>query len=354
MNEKHVQFVVVWTLAPSLEAAANVLGMKVRSVTRQANRMRAAGVKLKPLTDPRFNPHNKPKDVPLTVPQRQFMEAYYDFARRVAWKKCRALDVARSKVEDLVEDATTTALVSVSRRSTAKDFVPETVLGLVATAVRRQLCAILRDHFGKTGQKKLPNHAVAGPVDWVPAPCRTPLEEVISQEEQRQLCDLADKARAILGPMPDMSRQRESPATRELLTLRSKARQLGINAHGPTKELLERIAAHVRGLLVSEPSLNPVDVPESPVPDPVPEVLRQRASRVAPPSNPKQREAERFVRVWETSSSAAEVARRLGRALRSVVGYAGYLKSLGVRIRNLPTNLRPVLQGVMRLQPSLN
>jgi hypothetical protein len=240
-----------------VEAAAVLLGAKVRSVTRQANRMRAAGVRLKPLTDPRFNRHDKaPANPLLTAAQREFMSENYRFALAVAFRACRSIDLPPHKVDDLVEDAAVTALVQVTRRTVFPDFVAATAKALLATAVRRQLWVVLREHFGPAGRKKLPNYATHGPVDYSPdRRFPNPAQEAIRREEEDRAAHQRTRALTILGALPDMSRRRVPAEAREYLSLRGKAKQLGISTVGTVADLRERIAAYIREALTKP--LNP-------------------------------------------------------------------------------------------------
>lgn len=336
VNMKHVVFVVAWELSPSLEVAAALLGAKVRSVTRQANRMRAQGVQLKQLTDPRFDPHKETsKDDKLTEPQRAFMSEHYQFARRYAWKVCVGLDVARNKVEDLVEDAAVTALIMVARRSTGPDFVTATAKGLLATVVRRQLLQLLFAPSPKATQ---------GPLEWSPSKrFPNPLEEAIRREEVARRAPQVARAEAIVGPLPHIQKCRNG-GPNESLALRSKAHQLGLNARGSVEELRERIADHVRTELSQAPEVTETAKAQ------VPASIMQRFSQPVPSKSPQQQEAEKFVTVWETSATAGRVARTLGRTVRSVVGYAAYLRGLGVKLTRLPVSMRHVIN----ITPSRN
>jgi hypothetical protein len=349
MNMKHVFFVVTWQLASSVEAAAAVLGMKVRSVTRQANRMRAAGVKLKQLTDSRFNRHDRSKDVPLNETQRRFMVEHYDFARRVARRKCWVMDIPRGKVEDLVEDAATEGLLRISRRSTKKDFVKETALGLVATAVRRCLFLLLHSQFGRVERKRHLNRATSGPLDYVPdQSSSTPPQEAMRKEEDGPLQSAADKAMSLLGPLPDMSRRKESRETMEYLSLKSKAHQLGLSKHGSVEELRERVASHIRAQMEAEPA--PKAESPNEAPGLVPEIVQERLPQARPKSR-QQQLAEEFVVAWQRSSKVGEVAKKLGRSVAAVWKYAQSLRELGVNLKKMSN---PAIRYARTIQPSIN
>lgn len=348
MHMKHVRFVVVWQLAPTLEFAASFLGMRPRSVTRQANRMRAAGVPLKStLTDQRFNPHKETnRDEPLTVEQQGFMAANYDFATRVAWKACRSVDVPPHMVEEFVEDAATEALLLTARRSTEPGFVSETARGLLATVVKRQVWGLLKNRLKPV--QACPGFEERTPSRRFP----DPVEEAIRREERAMMRHQEEMARAFIGPMPDVSRRKESAETKELLVLRRKARQLGLGTTGTAAELLERLAGCYRDQLSR---LSPAGERVEPRRPQVPEAIRLRMEAPPPVGNAQQQEAEAFVRAWETSDSVMGAAKRLGKSVRAVTAFARRLRQLGVtNLRELPASPAPMVRAVLALRPSLN
>jgi hypothetical protein len=341
---RHGIFVIVWQLAPSLEAAAAVLKMKVRTVTRQANRLRAAGVPLKSLTDPRFNPHKRGQAGPLNEQQKLFMLDNFDFARRVAWRRCRGFNIPFSMLEDIVEDSSVEALIISARRSTEPGFVTETARGLLATVVRRQIIAILRSrrpvrpaHAGMADQRSL-----------------DPVQVAAAREELARSAQVNEMARSLVGALPDTSRRKESARTKEYLSLRRKARELGLSTDGTTEELRERLAAFYQAKL-SEPEQVEQERPGPAQPTEVPACIQRRLSTMSPAKSDEQLQAERFVVAWMASGSITGVARRLGLSAKSVKAYAAFLKRAGVtNLPELPARPGPVVRGVLALKPSTN
>ena len=355
------EFVAVWTQAVSLEEAAVALGVKVRSVTRRANRMRAAGTPLKTLTDQKFNRHACPREVrPLTDDERAFMAFHYDFAQRVAYKTCRSMDLPPQWATDMVEDAATEALLLIARRSTEPGFVPETTKGLVVTAVRRQVWQMRKKFFG-------PVRAGGDIVKAASGRSPTPMQTAIDCEDGVRVAGENEVAGRLIGSMPDTSRRKESSARREYLSLRTKASELGLSTAGTSDELRERLAAYYRTKLApadfveyEQPAveISPPDEQveqESTAAPVVPESIRQRLAPTPPAKSRRQRAAERFVVAWQTSGCAQEAARRLGRSVPSAAAYARRLRSLGVEnLKELPTSPGPLVRAVRALVPSLN
>lgn len=368
MNMRHVRFVAAWQLSPSLEVAAAVLGQRARTITRQANRMRAAGVPLKVLTDQRFNRHAATKRTePLTPVQQEFMATNYDFALGVARRACRSADIPAHLVEEFVEDAAVEALLLTARRATEPGFIPETAKGLLVTVVRRQVGGLRRSRLK-------PVRIGSGFEEWTPSErSPNPVQEAIRHEEEARTSHQEEVAKTLIGTFPDMSRKRESAETKELLALRHKARQMALRTEGTTTELRERLAAHYRNQLLSATGSDAAevhpeqDVPpatmsvqpevEKPSPVGVPEAIRRRFVIVGHEPEPEtpQQQAEHFVRVWQTSTSVSGAARRLGWTTRRASAFARRLRQLGVTtIKVLPDSSAPLVRGIRSLVPSLN
>lgn len=360
MNMRRNHFIQVWQAAPTLKAAAAALGMKVRSVTRQANRLRAEGVSLKGLTDHRFNRHaSKREKRPLTSEEQMFMAQNYEFARRMSWRACRSVELPKQLVEDIAEGAAVDALLLTARRSTEPGFVPETAQGLVVVAVRCQVWRHMRRLLG-------PVRAAPVIVEIAPSPSPCPLQEAISREEQPRQAQENESAAELIGSWPDTSRSRESATKKELVCLRKKARELGLSTAGTTAELRERLAAHYRTKLVL-PDLpdehhrqrgteheRPVEQEGQVAPDKPSSRISQYLVPSPPPKSQEQIEAERFVYTWYESTTATEVAHRLGRKVRSVTSFAGYLRSVGVPLKKLRTHCGPLVRSALALTPSAN
>lgn len=142
-----------------------------------------------------------------------------------------------------------------------------------------------------------------------------------------------------------------------------KARELGFCTTGTVDELRERLAAHYRAKLVlpdlvgeQEPEHEqPVEQEgEAAPPHKAPSRIRQYLTPPPPPKSPEQIEAERSVIAWCQSSTAAEAAQRLGRSVRSVASFAGYLHAAGVPLMKLPTHCGPLVRNVLGMVPSVN
>jgi hypothetical protein len=352
MNMDHVRFVVVWTLSPTIEVAASILGLKVRSVTRQANRMRAAGIPLKPLTDARYNPHKRgPRQGPLTNDERAHMAEHYSFARRVAWRACLSIELPPQLREDIAEGAAVEALLLTARRSTEPGFVPATVRGLVASAVKRQVWQQMRALLSRV---RAETPAVETAKDRAP----TPPQSVAAAEESAH----QQAARDLIGALPDTSGRKESAATREYLSLRTKARELGIETTGTADDIRERLADYYRAQLAKSDRAERAPEPEQPVeqesgaarPYEMSDLIRQRRVHPPAPRSRAQLDAERFISVWYQSFTVAGVARKLGRSVRSVSSFVERLRRLGVPLKELPARPGPLVRAARALVASRN
>jgi DNA-directed RNA polymerase specialized sigma24 family protein len=363
VTPEQIKFLVAWQLSPTPEVAADILGANVASVVRRAHCWRSQGVQLKRMyvqqqprqetraDKPPTAPQRETRKVePLTAPQQGFMQQHYQYALRAAYKVTRLLDVKQSLVDDLVEDAAVEALIAVSRRSTDPDFQGHKPRCFLYTAVYRGVRNRLAKHFGTGPRKKMTNTPVHGPVGWSPdRRFPSPVSAAIEQEEATLLDPTIRRAKSIIGEFAEI--RRVNGEFNEWAMLRELARRLGVvhkgRGNASVDELRDRIATHVRGLLFETPA------PE-PAAQPVPEIIRQRLTQPLPTASAQQQKAEQFIGAWQSALSASEVARALGRSVRSVVAYANYLVGIGVRLKPLPTNLRPVIKHILRLVPSLN
>ncbi len=330
--DSRTRFVIIWQLSPSLEVAAALLGMKVRSVTRQANRLRAAGVKLKPLTDPRYGRYSSIPKGPLTPAQQAFMVEHYEFALNVAAKTVRSMNLPRLLVADLVEDAAVEALILTGRRSTKSGFVPDMARGLLTTVIRRQVYALLRSwrppgrsegnpNLGQMASKRFPS----------------PVEEAARREDMELRAHQDKLARSFIGGLKDMTQRRIPEVQREELALRAKAREQGLSTTGDSDELRNRLATHFQEKL-DTPSVE-TSGPRLPVVD---------------MTDP----AVRFVVTWEKASCVQDVADALGTSTNAVRTRASYLRRRGVKLKLMPLGrrmvTRTVSRGVLAMQPCTN
>ncbi|QEG27692.1 hypothetical protein GobsT_24510 [Gemmata obscuriglobus] len=157
-------------------------------------------------------------------------------------------------------------------------------------------------------------------------------------------------------------------AKKEYLSLRMKARELGLCTAGAADELRERLAAHYRVRLILP------DLPDEPHCErgaeheplveqergalrsfEVPARIHQRLAPTPQPKSLAQRDAERFITIWYESSTAAEAARKLNnRSVRSIASFAEHLRQLGVPLKKMPARPGPLVRGALALTPSAN
>lgn len=361
MNEKQKHFLKVWQSSPSLKVAAETLGMRIRSVAQQANRLRIMGFELRTLTDQRFNRHTSKREKrALTSEEQMFMAQNYEFARRMAERTCSSMTLPPQWAGEMVEDAATEALLLIARRSTEPGFVTETAKGLIITAVRCQIFALLKRLLG-------PVRASPIIVEIAPSHSPSPLQEVITREEHPRQAYENEAAGELIGALPDTRHRKESVAKKECLSLRMKARELGLCRTGTTDELRERLAAHYRDQLVL-PGLSdehrrervaehkrPVEQENKVAPSAKsPSRIGQYLAPPRPSKSQEQIEAERFLYAWYGSSTATEVAQRLGRKVRSVTSFAGYLRAQGVPLKKMPTHCGSLVRRTLTIRPSAN